>query len=370
LEEPSEEVLAFLKAHPDVVELREEKFAYVIDPTTPFAAASSESFEAGWNIELIGAVDAWNVTQGENIVVSNIDTGVRYTHESLIGSYRGADGNHNYNWFDPAGAYPTAPGDGNGHGTHTMGTIAGSEASGVGVAPGSKWIAAKGCRTALCPEGDLTASAEFVICPTDLNGNNADCSLGADVVSNSWGGGQGDTWYMSYVEAWRDAGSIPVFAQGNAGPQCNTANSPGDYDNVIGVGATDSNDQLASFSSRGPSTGGSGIATVKPDISAPGALIRSASSSGDGLYSTLSGTSMACPHITGVVALMLSANPSMDYDQVFDIMTSTAFTGYGAPNGGQTTCGGISYSTIPNNHYGYGRVDAHAAVLAALSMKN
>jgi hypothetical protein len=94
-----------------------------------------------------------------------------------------------------------------------MGTIVGSEVSGVGVAPGAKWFAAKGCGTILCSEADLTGSAQFALCPTRLDGSAPDCSQGADVVSNSWGGGNGDDWYSSYVDAWRDAGMIPVFVR-------------------------------------------------------------------------------------------------------------------------------------------------------------
>merc|ERR1712232_1447820 len=97
-----------------------------------------------WNVAIIGADDAWDMGyDGSGIVVGNIDTGVRYTHEALRDNYRGASSGHDYNWFDPNGN--PEPFDNNGHGTHTMGTIAGSTASGVGVAPGSTWIAAKGC---------------------------------------------------------------------------------------------------------------------------------------------------------------------------------------------------------------------------------
>jgi len=261
------------------------------------------------------------------------------------------------------------PGDQNGHGTHTMGTIVGSETSGVGVAPGAQWIASKGCATILCTEADLTASAQFVLCPTRVDGTDPDCSKGANVVSNSWGGGQGDQWYSPYVDAWRQAGIVPVFAQGNSGPQCSTANSPGDLNSVIGVGATDNSDSLSRFSSRGPGPNLPGFSQLKPDISAPGAQISSASNLGDALYASLSGTSMACPHVAGLVALVLSVNPSASYDSVYEVLVSTANTDVGEPAGGDTTCGGIDYDTFPNNHYGYGVIDAAAAVNAMLKHK-
>jgi len=360
----SHSVVEFLKAHEDVLEVREEKFAHLIRPVER-REAKEHQMAITWSVAQINAPAAWAVSRGEGISVANIDTGVRYTHQALIGNYRGNNNgsfDHNYNWFDSRGT--SAPVDTNGHGTHTAGTIVGSEASGVGVAPGARWFAAKGCGTILCSEADLTGSAEFVLCPTRLDGSGADCSRGADVVSNSWGGGNGDDWYSSYVDAWRNAGIIPVFAQGNSGPACATANSPGDLDTVIGVGATNSDDALAIFSSRGPGPNAAGFSAIKPDISAPGAAVTSASSNGDALYTALSGTSMACPSVAGVVALLLGANPNLSYQQVYDAITSTASTSIGAPLGGQTTCGNIAYNTFPSNHYGYGRIDALAAVNA------
>src|SRR4051812_17636775 len=84
------------------------------------------------------------------------------------------------------------------------------------------------------------------------------------VVSNSWGGGQGSTFYNSVISSWNSAGITPVFAIGNSGSACGTANSPGDQANLISVGATtNSNNAMASFSSRGPSRSGS---TLKPEV--------------------------------------------------------------------------------------------------------
>jgi len=352
-----------LSRRADVKLVRRAAVGHIITPTIVNDTVVKRD---QWSVDIINAPQAHDAGfTGEGVVVSNIDTGVRWTHVSLRDSYRGSNGDHDYNWFDPVNT--REPNDGNGHGTHTMGTIAGTE-NGIGVAIGSLWIAAKGCRTALCPEADLTASAEWVLCPTTIDGGDEDCSMGADVVSNSWGGGQADNWYEPYTTAWRNAGMIPVFAMGNSGPACGTANSPGDLYNVIGVGATDSNDRLASFSSRGPGRGTVTFPLLKPDISAPGAAVVSASSANDNLYATLSGTSMACPSIAGVVALVLGANPSIDYDGVYDALTSTADTGVGQPNGGQTACSGVSWNTFPNYHYGYGRVDALASVNAALKL--
>lgn len=101
------------------------------------------------------------------------------------------------------------------------------------------------------------------------------------------GGGGGQDFYESVVNAWRTADIIPVFSQGNSGPSCGSAGSPGDYANVIGTGSTDASDTISSFSSRGPSRSGGHI---KPDISAPGGNVRSSWSTSDTAYNTISGT--------------------------------------------------------------------------------
>lgn len=361
-----------LQSLPNVIELEADKIsAHIIAPMVheyhdePAAAGVKRAPE--WNIEIIGAPAAWNITQGEGITVSNIDTGVLYTHEALIDNYRGNNGgtfDHDYNWFDPRGQ--RVPYDNNGHGTHTMGTIAGSEASGVGVAPGSRWIAAKGCASSSCATTDLIASAEWVLCPTRQGGAGEDCTKGADLVSNSWGGGRGSSTYLTYVTAWVDAGMVPLFSQGNSGSLCSTANSPGDLGIVIGVGSTDKNDALSSFSSRGPGVGTNTHPLQKPDISAPGEQVRSAYPTSNTAYATLSGTSMACPAVAGLTAMILSANPTITVDEVRDILIKTATTDLPPPKGGQTTCASVPYTQYPNYHYGFGRIDS-SAVSAALN---
>jgi subtilisin family serine protease len=117
------------------------------------------------------------------------------------------------------------------------------------------------------------------------DGSAPDCSKAPNLVSNSWGGGRGQTWHDAVIAAYHAGGIIPLFSIGNSGPSCNTANSPGDRD-VIGVGSTTSDDGLSSFSSVGPTIDG----RMKPDISAPGSNVLSAYNSGDSDYRALSGT--------------------------------------------------------------------------------
>jgi len=319
-----------------------------------------------WGVNKIRAPEVWAAGYtGEGVVVANIDTGVRYTHEALNQHYRGklAGGsyNHNYNWFDPTGTYPSAPGDNNGHGTHTMGTMVGGDGPGsfsndIGVAPGAKWIAAKGCESSSCSDLALIRAAQWIACPRDLNGKNPDCSKAPDIVNNSWGGGGGENWYESYVKSWVKAGILPVFSIGNNGPNCYTAGSPGDYRYSFGVGATDSSDVLAWFSSKGPGL----FKALKPDVTAPGANVRSSVNTSDTAYAYYSGTSMAAPHVAGAAALLLSKRPSLSVIQLYKALTKTAVQGLGNPPD-PDTCGGRAYTKYPNAIYGYGRIDVKAA---------
>ncbi|MFD3873397.1 S8 family serine peptidase [Streptomyces sp. NPDC058623] len=314
-----------------------------------------------WNIDRIKAPQVWERTgvRGEGIVVANIDSGVDHTHPAVNNQYRGknADGSydHAYNWFDPAGVCDTAePCDNNDHGTHTMGTMVGDDggANKIGVAPGAKWIAAKGCESNSCSEASLLASGQWIVAPTDLNGQNPRPDLAPHVVNNSWGGSGGDTWYQEIVNTWRAAGIFPAFSNGNAGPGCSTSGSPGDYASSYSSGAFDINNTIASFSSRGAGPGG----IVKPNIAAPGVNVRS--SVPGGAYEAFSGTSMASPHTAATVALLWSAAPALEGDvaQTESLLDGTAAD----TDNGQ--CGG---SAADNNVFGEGRLDALAALNAA-----
>jgi subtilisin family serine protease len=255
------------------------------------------------------------------------------------------------------------PTDGHGHGTHCTGTIAGS--GGIGVAPGAKWISCKGLRDdGSGTNAALIACGQFVACPHNYQGNNPDCTQAPDVVSNSWGGSGGSTWYDSVIRSWHSAGIIPVFANANSGPNCRTTGSPADSTaDVIGVGATQSNDAIASFSSRGPANNGG----QKPQLSAPGASVRSAGHTSNTAYATMSGTSMACPHVAGVATLLRSKSRNVTYNQVKTILQNNAdrnlvFSGQ--------NCNGTPDNAWPNYTFGYGRLNALRSVNALLAMIN
>lgn len=341
-------IVSALQILPGVLSVTEE-VSVVIPPCYPSATSTNNTSTAGWGQTKIGAPSLWaSGNSGQNVVVATIDSGVRGTHEALRNNFRG-----NYGWYDSV-SLATTPYDNNGHGTHTMGSIVG--ANGIGVAPGATWMACKGCTATSCPQSNLLACAQFILCPTDPSGNNRDCSKAPHVVSNSWGGGRGLTYFQSAINAWSAAGIIPVFANGNSGPNCSSDVSPGDAANVIAVGASDVNDALGSFSSRGPGANG----LVKPDLTAPGVSIRSAWNTDDVMYKTYSGTSMAAPQVAGAIALLLSAKPTLDYNGVKAALANSAAKTGLAPSGG--VCGGTPDSQFPNNQFGYGRIDVYNAV--------
>jgi subtilisin family serine protease len=356
-----------LAARPDVAEIRADREIPLPEITPAEVAENLEVLE--WNISRINADDVWLLGYtGQTIVVGSIDTGALYTHEAIVNQYRGNLGggsyDHHYDWWDPDFAF-AAPTDNNGHGTHTMGTIVGGDGSGplandVGVAIGARWITAQGCDSSSCATSDLTSSAQWINCPTRVDGTVPDCNQRPRVVNNSWGGGGGDSWYQSYVNAWQASGIVPVFSAGNSGPNCNTMGSPGDYTNVVGIGGTDINDSNYTFTSRGPGI----FVAQKPDVVAPGENVRSAWRTGNNQYNTISGTSMAAPHVTGLVALILSKNNTLNYNTIKTTIQNTTFRSLLIPKNGSSSCGGIAYNTYPNYIYGYGRIDALAAINA------
>jgi uncharacterized repeat protein (TIGR01451 family) len=285
---------------------------------------------------------------GTGVVVANIDSGVDWLHPALQTAYRGYTGPgklplHVGNWFDATGEGATYPVDTNGHGTHTMGTIAGG--NGIGVAPGAKWIAVRAFNSAGVAQASWLHNAfQWLLAP------NGDPALAPHVVNNSWSSNDGfSTEFAPDIQALTGAGIYSVFAAGNNGPGVGSVGSPGSLNVALAVGATDINDDITSFSGRGPSPWGK----IKPEISAPGKNVRSALPGG--AYGELSGTSMAAPHAAGLAALLLQAAPALKNNPngVSNAMMSTAVQ-LGSP--------------IPNNNYGWGRIDAYNAVMSVASV--
>ena len=312
-----------------------------------------------WGIADINADDIWADTgiTGQGIVLASIDTGVMWNHPALIGNYRGNDGagtiNHNYNWFNAGHGNADFPNDTNGHGTHVTGTMVGDDGgtNQIGVAPGATWIAANGC----CPtDAALVASGEWMLAPTDLQGQNPDPARRPHVINNSWGSNMpSNSPFMEEIsEAWAAAGQFGVFSNGNSGPQCQTSGSPGSRIINYSVGNYNSSHTISGTSARGAGQDG----VIKPNISAPGSAVRSAWP--DGGYNTISGTSMASPHVAGAVGLLWASQPLLigDIEGTRELLNSTAI------DTSNLQCGGTAEN---NNVFGEGRLDVQALIDAA-----
>ncbi|MBF0544163.1 MAG: S8 family serine peptidase [Candidatus Riflebacteria bacterium] len=295
--------------------------------------------EAQWGVAKIRAPEVWNKfkVDGSGIVVGQVDTGVDITHPLLAGkviAFRDFTSN------PKPGCY-----DDHGHGTHTAGTICGS--GGVGVAPGARLISAK----AFDKNGDSTEESQMKAMQwmMDPDGNPQTNDF-PRVVSNSWsrdtssdGSDPIDMTYFEIVKNWVALGILPVFSAGNSGPS-GRIEVPANFLNTWTIGATQDNDKLSDFSSRGPCKWITDT-YIKPDVTAPGEEVVSCSIGG-GLVSK-SGTSMACPHAAGLVALMLQANPKITITEIRKIAEDTSVD-LGKKG--------------KDNLYGAGRIDAFACI--------
>lgn len=323
--------------------------------------------DPGWNVTMIGADKVWKDFEvtGKGIVVGQSDTGVDGEHPALKESYRGLTQGDDFNWYDPW-TDTKSPNDHEGHGTHTLGIVLGK--GGIGVAPDAQWIGCVNLERNLADPPLYLSCMQFMLAPFPHDGDpfkDGQPQRAADVLNNSWGcpsleGCDAESLH-SAANALRAAGIFMVVSAGNDGPTCSTLdNPPAIYDSVFSVGAVDQTGNMATFSSRGPVTiDGSG--RVKPDISAPGVEV--VSSLPNGTYGPESGTSMAGPHLVGVVALMWSAAPKLigDIDRTDQILIETA-----KPYSGDVLPGECFSGAKPNNAYGYGIVDAYGAVKMAL----
>jgi len=339
----------------------------------PFKNPNVDNAPAGieTNITFIKAPQVWALGYtGQGTVIAGNDTGLDWDHPALINHYRGWNGttaNHNYNWWDATGTYPTVPNDGHGHGTHTTGTMVGDDGGSnqIGVAPGAKTIHCKNM-TNSGSGSDLTFTTCFQwdLAPWNLSRLNPDPAMAPDAINNSWGyGGGNQNQFRDEIQALHAAGILVEVSAGNEGSSCATLRSPGDYWEVLTTGSVGHTSAfpgtMTGFSSRGPSDLDG---NYFPDITAPGENIRS-SVPGGGYQGGWSGTSMAGPHATALIGLMWSACPSLQ-GQVYptiDIIQQTA-----APLNYTGSCGG-NYVTGPNNDWGYGTIDALAAVQEAIA---
>ncbi|MEE6311237.1 S8 family serine peptidase [Plantactinospora veratri] len=313
-----------------------------------------------WNLGLIGADRVWSQlgVDGSGIVVGSSDSGVDGRHPALSAGFRGGDDS----WHDPWNG-SRSPTDLGGHGTHTLATAVGDER--VGVAPGAQWVGCVNLDRNLGNPAHYLDCLQFMLAPFPPGADpfsQGRPDRAPQVLSNSWGcpevEGCARETLQPATSALAAAGIFFVAAAGNTGPFCGSVDDPpAPYPDVFTVGAVDRQRRVTSFSSRGPAPGG----VSKPDLVAPGADVLSALPGGG--YGPLSGTSMAAPHLAGVVALIWSANPALvgDLEATRRILVDTAGPADPTdPSGLNTdTCGAERHLT------GAGLVDAYAAVEAA-----
>lgn len=329
-----------------------------------------------WGVDQINAPQVWAMGyEGQGVLVSIVDTGVNYNHIDL----------HNQMWHDTAAGYhygwDFADNDGDpmdtaGHGTHCAGSVGSNGNAGTvcGVAPQATLMAIR-VGTTFGDEQDVWDGFEFSV------------ENGAQVISTSLGWPQSQN---PVRQTWREteenvltAGVIHSIAAGNEGGNPGTwgdIRTPGDcpppwihpdqtttggLSATVTVGATDNSDNLASFSSLGYSTWmydspwndypdtSPDIGLIDPDICGPGVNILSCNYSDPDGYTTMSGTSMATPHLAGCMALLLCVNPNLTVAQMDSILEVTSID-LGAAG--------------KDNYYGSGRVDIYEAALAALEL--
>jgi subtilisin family serine protease len=306
---------------------------------TASALPNDSSFGSLWGLNNTGqsggvvdadidAVEAWDVTTGSrSVVVAVVDTGIDYNHPDLAanmwrnprevaGDRIDNDGNgfvdDIFGW-DFASNDPD-PFDDNSHGTHVAGTIGAVGNNGTGVA-GVNWQVSLMALKFLGADGSGATSAAIAA----LNyATTMRRTFGVNVVAtnNSWGGGGASTSLTNAIVAGGNAGILCIAAAGNESANNDvTPSYPANVasDAVISVAATDSFNRLASFSNYGATT---------VDVAAPGVSIRSTTPGST--YSSYSGTSMASPHVAGLVGLMAAANPQATAAEIRSAILSTA----------------------------------------------
>lgn len=375
------DVLAVYPVMPVVQEpIREER---TLEARTPSAIP--------YGIALVRAQEVWDQgVTGKGVTIGGQDTGVKWDTRAIAEQYRGNLGDtviHDYAWYDaiheidtvnnndsivlpsnnPCGLESVVPCDDNGHGTLTLGTALGWDKEmdeQIGMAPDAEWMACRCMERGYGTPVTYMECFQFFLAPTDVLGNNPRPDLAPDVINNSWacppmeGCHPGNFDVMEMVVGnLRDAGIVVVASAGNTGPDCGSVSTPAAmYQQAFAVGAVAENDSIWRGSSRGPVLVDSS-GRVKPDITAPGVRVRTVVPGDRFIEAT--GTSLAGPHVAGLVALILEARPDLrgEVDLIEEIMRTTAVRKYTLQN-----CAGDTPETYPNNSYGYGRIDAFEAV--------
>ncbi len=351
-----------LSSRSDIIKIQTIPQLVSIEPEDVKTSSSKATAGIESNLTYINAPVAWGMGfTGAGSVVCSFDTGVDGEHPALKHSWKGLDGDSLAAWFDPS-LKVLAPHSFTNcigsvcryHGTHTMGLMVGIDTltgDTVGVAPEAKWISA----AVIDVYASIIDAFEWAADP-DGNPNTIDDL--PDVINHSWGVPNIDCKNIFYdlIENSEALGTVNIFAAGNEGTSGastirNPANRANDSLDCFAVGNLDHTTGLINnLSSRGPSI--CPLGKIKPNVSAPGVTVRSTMP--NGLYSVSTGTSMAAPHVSGLVALLRQKNPNATVAEIKEaILTSAIDMG----------------SVGPDNDYGWGRIDCVAA-LTALSAVN
>ncbi len=348
-----------------------------IELVAPVEQAEEQKVDAGGAIAggpepgvvAVRAPEAWALGfDGTGVLVSIIDTGTAGNHPALASRWAGLDpfyaGNPQWAWFDPYLGENDFPYDGGSHGTHVMGSVLGGlPGDQIGVAPGSKWISAGAIDRGGGIPGTVADAIESFQWIIDPDGNPATYVDVPATCSNSWGlvtshgYPECDQLFWSFIDNCEAAGIVVLFAAGNEGTS--GLRRPGDRATndymTMAVGSVNANTAgfpISGFSSRGPTNcTPDGSPAIKPEVSAPGDGVRSSVPGGG--YSVFSGTSMATPHVNGVIAMMRQACPDLTVEDIKMVLYETTVDL--GPEGN-------------DNAYGHGMVDAYEAVLMAQAL--
>ena len=298
-----------------------------------------------WNVQKVMADSCWHRGYtGNGVIIGMLDTGIDTTHPALRGGKL-------IKWRDFQYNSPIPYDDPPGHGTGCAGIICGGDGLGpfgddIGVAPDAKLIV-----------GRIASSVDPLLGLQWIASLKADSNFNIKGVNNSWGVSS-TIYFWDACNTLKSLDILPVFAIGNNGPNPHSTGSPGNYPLCIGVGATDSLDGIAIFSSRGPAPDSSpwnqpqywyrpDWNLIKPDIVAPGVSVLTSQTGNS--YVRLNGTSYSTPHITGAVAILCEADSSLNPTSLFNLILD---------NADRPAQGG----PYPNNNYGWGRLNIYKAL--------
>lgn len=291
------------------------------ETNTPFFRAETKYTYGLKKVNYPLAVTKFPELSGTGVIVGILDTGIDANHPDLKGKVAAFK-----NYINSSSTVPT---DDNGHGSHVAGTIAGGNKSGtvIGFAPNVKLVIGKVfSKYGSSVDADMLKSMQWM---ADPDGNPATADY-PKVINSSWNLDDGNMKIQNpdhepfciAINQLLELGTLSVFSAGNDGPSKDSIKIPGSCPNAITVASTDESDIIANTSSRGPSVW-KAVSVAKPNLAAPGVDIYSVEPGNS--YKYRSGTSMATPHVTGAVALLIQANPTKSTEEIRQLLYQGTF---------------------------------------------